>query len=204
MKVQSLFEIIGSDFYTGVPDSQLKALCNFLMDKYVGSLIIFAEQTEDYYQAFVLESDDDIETFLSYFNLSTEQTNQLISSTQVQSDDEKIRLAIAAAIAKLNDFPQTTEMGKMSQNIFNKIFNITNKYICTNPDTILFDWRNVESSLFFALEDKLYHDVYTKPFANCNELMDFANSILNRRKSRSGKSLEHHLSAIFTANKLVF
>ena len=59
----------------------------FLMDKYVGSLIIFAEQAEDYYQAFVLESDDDIETFLSYFNLSTEQTNQLISSTQVQSDD---------------------------------------------------------------------------------------------------------------------
>ena len=34
MKVQSLFEIIGSDFYTVVPDSQLKALCNFLMDKY--------------------------------------------------------------------------------------------------------------------------------------------------------------------------
>ena len=34
MKVEKLFEIIGSDFYTGVPDSQLKALCNFLMDKY--------------------------------------------------------------------------------------------------------------------------------------------------------------------------
>lgn len=34
MKVQSLFDTIGSDFYTGVPDSQLKALCNFLMDKY--------------------------------------------------------------------------------------------------------------------------------------------------------------------------
>ena len=34
MKVEKLFEIIGSEFYTGVPDSQLKALCNFLMDKY--------------------------------------------------------------------------------------------------------------------------------------------------------------------------
>lgn len=34
MKVQKLVEIIGSDFYTGVPDSQLKALCNFLMSKY--------------------------------------------------------------------------------------------------------------------------------------------------------------------------
>lgn len=34
MKVEKLVEVIGSDFYTGVPDSQLKALCNYLMDKY--------------------------------------------------------------------------------------------------------------------------------------------------------------------------
>ncbi len=34
MKVESLVRIIGSDFYTGVPDSQLKALCNYLMDRY--------------------------------------------------------------------------------------------------------------------------------------------------------------------------
>ena len=34
MKIESLVEIIGSDFYTGVPDSQLKALCNCLMDRY--------------------------------------------------------------------------------------------------------------------------------------------------------------------------
>ena len=34
MKVEKLLEIIGSDFYTGVPDSQLKALCNYLMGTY--------------------------------------------------------------------------------------------------------------------------------------------------------------------------
>ena len=34
MQVEKLVEIIGSDFFTGVPDSQLKALCNFLMNKY--------------------------------------------------------------------------------------------------------------------------------------------------------------------------
>ena len=34
MKVSKLTEIIGADFYTGVPDSQLKALCNYLMDTY--------------------------------------------------------------------------------------------------------------------------------------------------------------------------
>ena len=34
MKVESLVQIIGADFYTGVPDSQLKALCNYLMNTY--------------------------------------------------------------------------------------------------------------------------------------------------------------------------
>ena len=34
MKVEKLVEIIGADFYTGVPDSQLKALCNYLMNTY--------------------------------------------------------------------------------------------------------------------------------------------------------------------------
>ena len=34
MKAESLVNIIGADFYTGVPDSQLKALCNYLMNTY--------------------------------------------------------------------------------------------------------------------------------------------------------------------------
>ena len=34
MKVERFLEILGADFYTGVPDSQLKALCNCLMHTY--------------------------------------------------------------------------------------------------------------------------------------------------------------------------
>ena len=34
MRVGKFTEIIGADFYTGVPDSQLKALCDYLMDRY--------------------------------------------------------------------------------------------------------------------------------------------------------------------------
>lgn len=34
MKVQDLVDVLGADFYTGVPDSQLKALCNYLMNTY--------------------------------------------------------------------------------------------------------------------------------------------------------------------------
>lgn len=34
MEAKKIVEIIGSDFYTGVPDSQLRALCDYLMDEY--------------------------------------------------------------------------------------------------------------------------------------------------------------------------
>lgn len=34
MRVERLVEIIGADFYTGIPDSQLKAFCNYLMHTY--------------------------------------------------------------------------------------------------------------------------------------------------------------------------
>ena len=34
MKVETFVKVLGSDFYTGVPDSQLKALCNYLMNTY--------------------------------------------------------------------------------------------------------------------------------------------------------------------------
>ena len=34
MKVEKFVEVLGSDFYVGVPDSQLKALCNYLINTY--------------------------------------------------------------------------------------------------------------------------------------------------------------------------
>lgn len=34
MKIEELIKVINCDFYTGVPDSQLRALCDYLMDKY--------------------------------------------------------------------------------------------------------------------------------------------------------------------------
>lgn len=34
MKAEKFTEILGADFYAGVPDSQLKALCNYLMNTY--------------------------------------------------------------------------------------------------------------------------------------------------------------------------
>ncbi len=176
----------------------------FLQDKYVGSLIVIAEMDVDYYKAFVLESEDDIESFLSYFNLSTEQTNQIIDLTQAHDEGDMLRLAIMERIKDLQEFPMTYEMGKMAQDIYNRLNNVTPEQIRKTPDKILMSWYSAEWELFRSLEEKVYKPVYTQPFADCQSLIDFSNKILNRRKSRAGKSLEHHLSTIFSAEDLVF
>lgn len=176
----------------------------FLQDRYVGSLIIIAQQSEDYYQAFVLEHEDDIESFLFYFNLSTEQTNQLIDLSQTKSTGELLRDAILEKIKDLQDFPMTNEMGRMAQDIYNRLNGVTEEEIRKTPDKILMNWYSAEWELFRSLEEKVYRPVYTQPFTDCQSLIDFSNKILNRRKSRAGKSLEHHLSAIFNAENLIF
>lgn len=47
-----------------------------------------------------------------------------------------------------------------------------------------------------------YGDLVSRGFSSVDEFVSIANQVLNRRKSRAGKSLEHHLSAIFDANEI--
>ena len=50
----------------------------FFEEDNVGDLLIITQQSEDYYHGFILQTDQDIDDFFAYFNLSSEMTNQLI------------------------------------------------------------------------------------------------------------------------------
>ncbi len=176
----------------------------FFEDNYVGDLLIMAKHTDDYYECHILSTEDEIESFITYFNLSIEQRNQIIDISKGLSEEELLQSSINAAIINLQDFPQTKEMGLIAQNIYNQLYKIKENDICKNPDKILLKWYDTEHTLFRTLEEKIYRPIYTEPFTNCQSLIDFSNTILNRRKSRAGKSLEHHLSTIFTNEKLIF
>jgi len=58
--------------------------------------------------------------------------------------------------------------------------------------------------LFKTLENEIYREFLQKNFPSVEELVKTANTILNRRKSRAGKSLEHHLEKMFRVFDLSF
>lgn len=176
----------------------------FLREECEGDLLIITRYDKDYYEAFVLQTDDDIDDFFSYFNLSYDKTNQIIDVHQSVQPEQRLLTLINGFIAKYADFPDTRVMASGARMCFNEANGIITRNIVTTPDDVLLGWLDTEYTLFKYMEEKVYSDIITKPFPSIDNFVAMANEVLNRRKSRAGKSLEHHLADIFTHNELIF
>lgn len=94
-------------------------------------------------------------------------------------------------------------MSLEAQRIQNLVFD-HNEYIQLKPDDKLLDWTEVEYRLFRAIEHDRYGSLIKNGFSDVEKFIELANQVLNRRKSRAGKSLEHHLSSLFKGNSITF
>lgn len=176
----------------------------FLQDENVGDLLIIAKFTEEDYAGYVLSSDEDIDEFFAYFNLAPDETNQLIDIDGSVKPDEKIAQLLQNFVAQFNNFPETRQMAQGARDCYNNAYGIAENALRNKPDEVLLNWVDTEYRLFKCMEEKVYADVISKPFGSIEAFVQTANEVLNRRKSRAGKSLEHHLADIFTHNELVF
>lgn len=175
----------------------------FLNSDYTGSLLVILKQKNGEYKGYVLETEEDIEYFLDYYGITPIETNQLITSNFINSE-EKENQAIKEFIKSLSiDFPSSELMSIEAQRIQNLIYNHIEK-IQLNPDEKLLDWTEVEYRLFRALEHERYVTIIKDGFSDVDKFIEMANQVLNRRKSRAGKSLEHHLSSLFIGNNITF
>ncbi|HGM5103018.1 MULTISPECIES: type II restriction endonuclease [Serratia] len=91
-------------------------------------------------------------------------------------------------------FPSSNDIIEYLPNIF--------KFKANTPDKLLLERRDKEYSLFRKIEEIHVIDKIKEGFNSVEEFIKLANSVSNRRKSRSGKSLEMHLEKIFLANGL--
>ena len=175
----------------------------FFKPEYTGALFVFTQCDEDSYQAFVLNTDDEINQFLDAFGLSPHETNCLIDGCKPTSDNDLIKAFIQDIDDKGIEFPDSKRMSAAARDICDRTIS-SESLILTNPDKKILDWTDMEYNIFKAVEYSRYGSVVSKGFPSVDEFVDMANQVLNRRKSRAGKSLEHHLAAIFDGNHLPF
>lgn len=176
----------------------------FLQDDNVGDLLVIAKFTEEEYEGYVLSSDDDIDGFMAAFNLSPDGTNQLIDVAGAVKPEERLRQLFEEFAARFKDFPGTRMMAIGARDCYNKACNLSADALSARPDDTLLGWIDTEFRLFRFMEERVYGDLVSRPFGSVEAFVQAANEVLNRRKSRAGKSLEHHLADIFTRNGLLF
>lgn len=167
-----------------------------------GSLFVLVQMDEADYRAYVLTTEDEIDAFLDYFGMTQIDTNTLIEHRMTM--DELQQQEMDAFIAKVHaQFPQAEVMSTVTRQIFEKVYD-HKENIVKLPDKELTGWIRMEFDLFSRMEEAAYGELVYKGFSSMEEFVKTANSILNRRKSRAGKSLENHLAAIFDGNQLTY
>lgn len=171
----------------------------FLQDKYIGCLLIIGKNEEGPYDAYVLEEQKDIDDFLDYFRLDNTQSTHCIKGIyNSQYNKEKLK-CIEKLVNGYNDFPSTGELCEAAQDLIIELKKYGNADIVENCDALIKDWHDVDYRIFEGIEERLYQPYLKEPIGELNKLLRLSKIITNRRKSRAGLSLEHHLSRIFDA-----
>jgi len=189
----------------------------FFNAEYTGALFVLVKEDIEDYKAYILNTDDEINCFLDSFGLTPADTNRLID-TSLQSTEKKEKDEIARYIALFNGgFPETEIMSRAARRITDivkrgidylvgtdMLLEGKYPYAKANPDETLIEWTIQEYRLFRSLENSIYKDLLSKGFTDVESFVSLASEILNRRKSRAGKGLEHHLAALFDSNSIRF
>lgn len=174
-----------------------------LKAEFTGALFVLIKNTEVDYQGYILNTDDDIEQFLDTFGITPAETNRPIELSRVNPELRE-KEAIDTFIDTLKvDFPTSAEMSHAARMIQYQVY-LNKPLAVKDPDSILLRWTDQEYTLFRAIEHARYGDIVSQGFKSVDDFVIMANQVLNRRKSRAGKSLEHHLSAIFDENKILY
>lgn len=174
-----------------------------LCPEYTGALFVLVKDSPEEYRGFIFNTDEDIQEFLDAFGLTPAETNRPIELNEV-SVEAKEKMAISLFIDSLKvDFPSSVEMSNAARNI---VYEVLSSRLITvsDPDEALLQCTEAEYRLFREIEHSRYGTIISQGFKSVDDFINLANQVLNRRKSRAGKSLEHHLSAIFDDNRIQY
>ena len=174
-----------------------------LRPEYTGALFVMVKESDEDYLGFIFNTDEDIQDFLDSFGLTPAETNRPIELNRVKAEVRE-KQAMDSFINGLKaDFPTSVEMSSAARLIHYQVY-LDRSLTISDPDTMLLRWTEGEYRLFRAIEYSRYGETVARGFKTVDDFIMLANQVLNRRKSRAGKSLEHHLSAIFDENRIKY
>lgn len=170
-----------------------------------GALLVLIREDEIHYLGYVIQDGDEIDATLALLGISASETNRIVRGDGYEASGLEERDILAFVHKTLTEtpgeFPSTAAISSKAQSILELHYGQNRRM---SSDARLIRLRAIEFGIFRKLEDSMYGERLSRPFENVDDLVSFGNTVLQRRKSRSGKSLEHHLSYLMTRGNITF
>lgn len=174
---------------------------DLLKPDHTGDVVVLCKDADDRYFAYTLSTDDDIQGLLDALSIPITSLGGLIKDESIENEVVEESIYEDYYLSFGCDFPSTFIMAVSAQEI-DEILNKGDLDI--SPDELLLRWIETEYSLFRHIETRYYHFVVEEPAKSLDDFVKTGLEITNRRKARAGKSLEHHLAALFDLYNLKY
>lgn len=164
----------------------------------VGSLLVLVPVDHANFIAYVLDTDDDIADVQAALGLEIIEVWGVYhpaGMVQPETENQCIDRQFREFAARVEGWPRT---GAISEATRTALQQCIRGYIRNTADAKLVDYMEKEFQLFKLVERQLCGPEIHRVFGSVDDFVRTASSIMNRRKSRAGWSLENHVASLLT------
>jgi hypothetical protein len=176
---------------------------HWLDESFVGSMLVLIPFSLSEFKAYVLETEEDIENFQASLGIEArgEYGVFLSGRSRPETEDECLDRVFDRMVQQIDVFPSGGWMASSARSAVNYCASAQKKL---SADDRLLKWISAEYQLFRKLERKISLPSIQQQFKNLDEFIRVAATLMNRRKSRAGHSLEQHVEELLRVESLPF
>jgi hypothetical protein len=175
----------------------------WLKPSYLGAWLVLVPFSLEVFHAYVFESDEEIELLTSALGIETLGGWGIFDRTEqsIETENECLERVFGERLKDICSFPSGLWMAEQAREAAK---------LCTKGggseslDASLLRWVHAEYQLFRTLEKKICLPDIRGPFVEIDDFLARAATIMNRRKSRAGHSLEYHVEHLLKSQGLPF
>ncbi len=178
-------------------------------DEETGSLFVLIRKSKHEYLAFVLDQDDDIQDLQSSLRIELPAGRAGRTWAAYRGGREEVAETADQCVARkfrrfaesLTIFPSGDDF---SQKTITTLRECLTGFGRLSSDTRLIRCMDAEYQLFRLAERVICGPQVSQLFRDIDEFLNVANTMLNRRKSRAGRSLENHVEQVLRDSRIPF
>lgn len=169
----------------------------FLTPESVGNLLVLIPESYQSFKAFVLDSDEDIEEIQAALGVEVAGPWSAFRNgePQIETEDQCIERRFRRFVEHLDGFPTGRVFSRKTLDVLQEC---VAQFDQLSADRTLVRSMEAEYKLYRRAERQICQAEIVRVFKDVDDFIKTASSIMNRRKSRAGRSLENHFDYVLT------